>query len=163
MSVTRRNLSLFLPLGTPLLLLLVTACSPPVTLAPHAQTVTKLRGVYRAITVLEAREHRHLGEQFQQITNLSLLEDKWAFLATNKSSQLEMNASEAVKMLCQDGYGSSLMLAFSSNLTDGIRSRAHFDPNSGIVVWSVGPNRVDERGGGDDIILPLNDPMVSRQ
>jgi hypothetical protein len=127
---------------------------PPSTKAPKKSTELRLKNIEKAIRLLEKENHATIGEQLRYFTGGDTVQKKWELLLVDDAGRLEMSPRDIRNFLCRDAWGNSFNVELKSNLTNGVSFKMTGGSISDIVIWSSGPDGINQFGGGDDIITP---------
>jgi hypothetical protein len=81
-------------------------------------------------------------------------------ILTSYSQELNVPKSAILNSLLKDGWGRPLNVDAATNFLSPQDSRWTTLTQSGIVVWSNGPNGTNDSGRGDDILWRIDSSEV---
>ena len=128
-------------------------------IARKASTMSHLKEVYYAMRILEADKSLNIDVQVDKADSRAItLQEKWAQLLLREAATLNASPEVIYSVLCRDAYGNLFNVEFKTNLismSDVSSALRHIRFN--LIVWSSGPNGINEYGKGDDVVLPIGE------
>jgi hypothetical protein len=135
-----------------LLFLLLSSCREPEKQAPRAVTRGRLAVIYRAIRDIENDRHERIDLQLEKTHGSNDLSGKLLKLLEREIQASNMTASNATKEFKLDGFGNPFNMELRKNLSSKKISTSLSSSNFELLVWSSGPNGINEFGFGDDVV-----------
>ena len=116
-------------------------------------TLHEIAYCFRGIAHLEAEKHKSIQDLLHHLqASLSInqfLAERLVF-DTNVGSHLLFSTNKPPTIL--DAWGSALNFATRTDI-DSRMSRKLLETTNSLFIWSSGPNKSNEFGNGDDVIL----------
>jgi hypothetical protein len=133
--------------------LIAASCQPPVTPAPKAQTVSRLKNVFHAMRLLESENRSSIGDQVRRSSGGATLQGEWENLLIGNAGILGLQPEDIRDQLCRDGYGNLFNVDWRTNVAAAGGSSTLTQTDFDIVVWSSGRDGTNDWGHGDDVTL----------
>ncbi|MCK9315803.1 MAG: hypothetical protein M0Q48_06635 [Verrucomicrobia bacterium] len=114
-------------------------------------TEVNLKQIDLSVQNIEQIENNKIDFIIKNGYNIELpLRDKF-FILIKKEFGDDIDIPTFYEKFTKDGWGTPLNLDYTTNLTGLSESLSNALSKFSIVVWSSGPNKIDERYLGDDI------------
>jgi len=129
------------------------------------QTRAKLRSIHCLIEMYERNEGNTillpLVEGMQK-NNMNINESLFFILKSNNVNSYAGYTLSQIEQLKTDKWGEPLHIDYATNIVCSSEGLTELLGICGIVIWSGGPNRLDDRCTGDDIVQGIPHNVIKK-
>jgi len=119
----------------------------------HKQaTVQRLKAVYYRVHQVETNAGGNIADYLKSYPGESL-QKKFQHMIAASARTNEEEEQLVIKMECYDDYGEPFNVDFRTNLSAHGAAPIILSIKEDLIIWSSGPNRTNEFGYGDDIVI----------